>query len=372
MRTTFILAFLAAAVLAIPRAAVAQELADPVLHGRVFVGDTVSRGGLVVLHRVSSETQGEVDSVAVGLDGTFSVRLPAVPDPARSEVYFASVRHAGILYFGQPINLPVQLDSVYEIHAYDTAMVAPQGQIVPVAAREIFLQANDDQQWDAVDLFQLRNDGTRTLVAREGGIVWSYPLPDGARDGTVSDMGLGAGAAEVREGRLIVTSPLPPGERMYVVRYVLDDPYVSVPLPEPTEALEILVREPAPPMKASGLQPMDPVEMEPGSAYLRFAAADLTSGQVGLERGQPASAPPVGWYSFILALALTGVGVWAVQSGASREAAPAPAPVGRQELLREVALLDEEFAHRASPSAEERGLYDARRRDLLRRIRALG
>jgi len=371
MRRILLLGLLAAPHLVSPAGADAQVLADPVLHGRVFVGDTAARGGIVVLHRVSEQSQGEVDSVTVGRDGTFSVRLPAVPDPARSEVYFASVRHSGILYFGQPVNLPVQLDSVYEIHTYDTAMVGLEGQAIPVAAREIFLQTGENQQWDAVDLFQLRNDGPRTLVAQEGGVVWTYPLPDGARDATVSDMGLGAEAAEVREGRLVITAPIPPGERMYVVRYALEDPYVSVPLPHPVEALEILVREPAPPLRADGLQLLDRVELEPGSAYLRFSGTALT-GAVGLERGEEASPPPVGWYSFILALALSAVGVWAVQSGASRGPVPVTPPRGRAALLLEVAKLDEAFDALASPSAEERGLYEARRRDLLRRIRALG
>jgi len=158
---------------------------------------------------------------------------------------------------------------------------------------------------------------------------------------------------------------------MYVVPYALDDPFLSVPLPEPTEALEILVREPAPALQAIGLQPLDRVELEPGSTYLRFSGTALT-GVVGLEPGREASAPPVGWFSFILALALSAVGVWAVQSGATRGPVPAPQPQGRAEVLQEVARLDEDFDRLVSPSAEERGLYEARRRDLLRRIRALG
>ena len=370
MRLLLLLGLVGACHLANPGPGSTQELADPVLHGRVFVGDSLARSGTVVLHRVSSDTQGEVDSATVASDGTFSVRLPTVPDPARSEVYFASVRHSGILYFGQPVNLPVQLDSVYEIRTYDTAMVAREGQAIPVAAREIFLQAGENQQWDAVDLFQVRNDGARTLVAQDGGVVWSYPLPEGARDATISDMGLGVGAAEVREGRLVVTSPIPPGERMYVVRYGLADPFLTIPLSAPVEALEVLVREPAPPLEASGLQPLDRVELEPGSTYLRFSATDLTAGQVGLERGEGSSPPPVGWYSFILALALSAVGVWAVQSGAARAPVPAAPPQGRRELLVEVAKLDEEFESLTHVSAEDRGLYEARRRDLLRRIRS--
>ncbi|HSG08466.1 MAG TPA: hypothetical protein VLA36_08915 [Longimicrobiales bacterium] len=371
MRRRLFLALLGVAHLATPTCVATQELADPVLRGRVFIGNAAADAGTVVLHRVSSEAQGEVDSASVAPDGTFSVRLPSVPDPDRSEVYFASVRHSGILYFGEPVNLPIQLDSVYEIHAYDTTMVAVEGHVVPIPAREIFLQLSEDQSWEAVDLFQLRNDGDRTLVAQEGGVVWSYPLPAGAREATVSDMGLGVGASEVREGRLVVTAPIPPGGRMYVVRYALDDPYLAVPVPQSIDALEILVREPAPALAAEGLESLERVELEPGSTYLRFGASKLDGGQVSLVPGKKESKPPVGWYSFILALALTAVGVWAVQSGASGSPT-APTPLGRGELLREVAKMDEDFAATASPSPEERGLYEARRRDLLRRIRMLG
>ena len=354
-----------------PLPASSQELADPILRGQVFLGEVPASAGMVVLHRVSAESQGEVDSVAVGRDGSFAVRLPTVPDPDRSEVYFASVRHAGILYFGKPVNLPIQLDSVYEIRTYDTAMVAAGGTAVPLEAREIFLQSDEAQAWEVVDLFQIRNAGERTLVAPEGGMVWSYPLPDDARDPTISDMGLGVGAAEVREGRLVITAPVPPGDRMFAVRYSVPDPFLSVPLPEPAGTLEILVREPAPALEAEGLTLMDRVELEVGSSYQRFGGRDV-SGTVGLREGKKATTLPVGWLSFILALALSGVAVWTLQSGADRAPRPAPAPRGRRELLLEVAKLDEAFSQNPDPSAEDQGLYEARRRDLLRHLRELG
>ena len=76
MKRLLFLGLLAAAHLAQPVATVAQELADPVLNGRVFLGDSAARSGVVVVHRVSTDSQGEVDSVRVRSDGTFSVRLP--------------------------------------------------------------------------------------------------------------------------------------------------------------------------------------------------------------------------------------------------------------------------------------------------------
>ena len=93
MRRAATLLVLAASAALIPLTAAGQVLADPVLRGRTLLGDSVLTAATVVLHRVSTESQGEVDSVTVGRDGAFTFRLPSVPDPGRSEVYFASVRH---------------------------------------------------------------------------------------------------------------------------------------------------------------------------------------------------------------------------------------------------------------------------------------
>ena len=69
----------------------------------MYVADTALAEGVVVLHHVSDGEQGEVDSVRVGEEGSFSFTLPRAPDPGRSDIYFASVRHDGVLYFGPAI-----------------------------------------------------------------------------------------------------------------------------------------------------------------------------------------------------------------------------------------------------------------------------
>lgn len=349
-----------------------QVLARPVLHGKVFLGDSVLRQGKVVLHHVSAAAQGEVDSVRVHADGTFSFRLPSVPDSAHSEIYFASVRHAGILYFGPALTLAVQLDSLYEIHTWDTAMVAAQGVPLTVETRNIFME-QDSGRWEVTDLFQVRNDGKRTLVAPSGGVVWRYPLAAGATNAVMVQSGVAADAEGFEDGDLVIRAPLSPGEQLFVARYQVADPYLTLRLPGVTEHLNILVREPAPPIDAPGFTLMEPIQMDAGTTFRRYAANQVRDGVVKLSKGTPPSSPPVRWFSVILALILAGVGLWALRRGTTG-ALPRPSRAAntRHALLVEIAALDDSFEARVDPSPEERKAYEARRRELLRRLRALG
>ena len=82
----------------------------------------------MVLHQVSPDFTGEIDSVAVGPGGSFRLTLPHVPDhEARSEVFFASLRYREILYFGPAITDPIHLDSLYLIQVYDQVAVMTGG-----------------------------------------------------------------------------------------------------------------------------------------------------------------------------------------------------------------------------------------------------
>lgn len=358
----------------IPWGAAAQVPAEPTLRGRVLLGDSALGGGTVVLHRVSAASQGEIDSTRVASDGSFTLRLPTVPDPARSEVYFASVHHAGVLYFGKAVTLPIQLDSLYTIQAYDT-LVAPEGGAeVTVQARNVFVETGEGGRWQVTDLFQLRNDAGRTLVAREGGVVWSHPLAEGAADAVASEADLAMGGVEALGTAVRVTGPLPPGERLLVVRYSVPDPFLVLPTPHVTEILEIMVREPAPPLEAEGLSPAAPVELEEGATFRRLAGTGLGGQVVRLTEGRAVRPPPAPWVAVILTLVLAGIGLWGVlRVRVAQPPRPIEPPSGsRKELIVEIARLDEAFAQRNAPTAEERGAYEARRGALLRRLAELG
>lgn len=367
------LALPALLLLAAPAAVRAQVEERPTLSGKAFVGDTALVGGTVVLHHVSDDGQGEVDSLAVGADGTFSFELPNVPDPTRNDVFFASVRHAGVLYFGPAITLAVQLDTLYEVHAYDTVLAPPEGASVALQSRSLFLEPDGAGAWRATDLFQVRNDADRTIVARDGGRTWRYPLPGEARDVSAGEGDLSFSAAEFDSGDLVVSAALPPGERLFVVRYWLDSPFVSFPTPGLTEALDVLVREPAPALdvEGEGIETVGRMELEPGSTYRRFTGMDFAQPFVRVVQSEETGPPPVRWAAVILALVLAAGGLAALRGGARAPAeASVPASGGRQALLTQVARLDEDFAARATPSVSERRRYEDERTELVRRLRS--
>ena len=89
--------------------------------------------------------------------------------------------HDGVLYFGPAITRVMDLDSIYEIHAYDTVM-AGSDLAVAMEGRSVFFEVETPELWRVTDLFQLRNDTNRTIVAPAGGETWRYPLPPSAEN----------------------------------------------------------------------------------------------------------------------------------------------------------------------------------------------
>ena len=345
----------------------AQVEVEAVLEGRVMRGDSALRSGTVVLHHVSDVVQGEIDSTRVKADGTFSVPLPALPNPAIGEIYFASVRHQGVMYFGPAVTQATQLDSLYLIQAYDTLLAPEEGIDVALDSRTLFFEPNGDT-WRITDVFYLRNDLGRTIVARPGGRVWTYPLPEVATEVLTGEGEMSADAVTYDSGQIVVRGAVPPGERMFVVRYTLASPEVSIPTPGTTTALDVLVREPAPPLDITGLVPSESVELEAGATYRRYVGDNVTSPSVQVALGEQQGPPPVQWIAVVLAAILAAGGIFAIRSGSPR-AAPGPSPrSSRREDLLEVAKLDEEYERQPSPSEAATQQYRARRAALLRRL----
>lgn len=354
----------------------AQVPAQPVLEGEVRRGSQTMGGAMVVLHQVTPAASGEVDSLRAGPDGRFRFQLPSVPaSDARSEVYFASVRHDGILYFGPLLGEAVQLDSLYLIEVHDTASAPPAGAEFPVGVRNIILEGNPDGSWTVTDLIQIRNEDDRTWIPRGDEPIWTYPLGRGGEGFILGQGDLPEDAVRFFGTRMMITAPVPPGERLYVVRYVIGDPDTEFPLPGFTEDVQLLVREPAPPLEIEGLRADHPLELEPGSTYRVFSGDSLTDASIEVSLN-PQRREPMEWIAVILALVLGMIAVVAVKrrSGTAVAAGGASLPGGpgtelaRVELLAEIAQLDEAFE--AGPQdAEHRAAWETRRAELKARLR---
>jgi len=341
---------------------------NPILSGTAFLGDTVMSEGTVVLHHLSQGIQGELDSLRLGPGGSFRFTLPSAPDPALSDIFFASVRHDGVLYFGPMITVSEQLDSLYQVNAYDTLLAPTEGLPVTLQSRSVFIEP-DSTDWRVTDLFELRNDEPRTIVARSGGYTWRHPMPDGVREVDAGEGELAADAAQYLNGEVVARAALPPGGRLFVVRYRIDSPFMSLPVQTGTERLDVLVREPAPTIAIDGLEFMERQEFEAGSTYRRFAGANLVGPAVTIVQTEEITPPRVEWAAVLLALILTAAGVVVLRPRSTNKPVAVPA-LDRQQLLLQVARLDEDF-DRSPRSDAERQAYEQRRSELLRRARSL-
>ena len=352
------------------------------LRGRVMLGEVAVNSATVVLHRVTAEAAGEVDSVSVVADGSFEF---AIPREWRlvggAEVLFASVRHGGVLYFGSAVSDPDQLDSLYVITVFDSEETPRQGLLLPVSVRTLFLEQSGEG-WRATDLLQILNSGERTLVAPEDGVVWRYPLPPEATSPQLGQGDLPPDAVTFEGGRVSVRAPLAPGERMLSIRYELPRLEAEIPAPGRTDRLNLFVREPTPSLDVVGLQAIDVVALDSESTYRRYSGIDLRDALVSLEEASEGGPPSMGIFAAVLAALLGAAGLLAylhprrraAGSGALRpggSAAPtagAPAGPDREGLILRVVRLDESLEATTDPEARRAMLEE--RTALIARLRA--
>jgi hypothetical protein len=323
-----------------------------------------------VLHRLDAVEQGEIDSVAVAPDGSFVLRLPSMPTGAPDEMYFASVRHQGVMYFGDAITRPLDLDSLYVIQAWDTLVAPPEGVQVTLVSRSMFFEQSGSQ-WAVTDVFQIRNDADRTVIPAGGGRVWSYPLPAGVSDvSAMEDMS--ADAISQEGGDIVFRTALQPGERMFVLRYFVDSLSVTIPTPGEPEVMDVLVREPAPSFAIEGMVQGQGFQLDNGQMYRQFAGENLAQPEIRIALVEEVPPPPVEWIAVVLAMVLLGGGLLALRGSRGRTVAPVGAGPSRQDVLIQIARLDEEYERESSPSKSRTREYQRKRAELMSRLQPNG
>lgn len=305
----------------------ARDLPEPVLEGRLYFGENPADSGTVVLHRVTPAEAGPVDSVQVDGDGRFRLRLASAPVPGSGEVYFATSRREGILYYGEALTSVERLHEPYHVRTYPARRAPPGGLDLTVAMRNVFLEEGP-LGWRVSDVLEITNPRDVTWITEaEGEPLWRYPLPPGARAARTGQAEVDPDAVRFRDGTLEFMGPLLPGERILVVQYDLEELTFSLPLPGYTELLEVLVRDPAPRVHPQGLIPRPDVELDEGSRYLRWTGEGLQDRVVPIVEG--GGAPEqwmTGWVALVLALVLAAVGIWAVLRGGRASQGPTRTP----------------------------------------------
>lgn len=302
---------------------------DRLLRGRLLVGDVAADSGTVVLHRVTPEEAGPVDSVRVDHDGSFLLTLPTPLTSGSGEVYFASSRREGVLYYGQALTAPGQLAEPYRIRTWPTRSAEAGRPELSVAARTVFLEEGT-LGWRVTDLIEVRNDDGVTWVPGEGGApVWRYPLPPAARAARTAEGEVAPDAVRFRDGAIELVGPVIPGGRLVVIRYEVEEVAFELPMPGRTDAVEVLVREPAAPVHPEGLAARPAATLEAGSRYRRWTGEGRVDAVLRIREGSGERVPlDPGWLVVAVALLLAAIGIVVVLRGGTDPAGGPPEPEG--------------------------------------------
>jgi hypothetical protein len=357
--------------LALPLGAQQVRLATGVLQ-RADAGKTQPvAGAWVVLHRVARDKSGPLDSVRSDAWGRFAFRYTPV---GTSAVYFASAMYAGVAYFTSPFTSDSASRTGAELTVFDTTSV---GLRVATRSRHIIVYAADSAGLCRIsEVFWLENTGTRTRVPAGRDASWQSLLPAGAVGVHVDDGDVAEQAVKVRDNRLEVFAPFPPGLRTLQVSYQVAAAHfpLTVPVPDSLAALEVLAERPEVRAIGATLAPQAAVSVSERQ-FQRFLAHDVAAGATFVISATGGASATRGVYVAVLvALAALTLLIGMARLMATPVAMRLPGravPKRAEALARAIADLDERFGRTRTPTDGERAAYVAARESLKAELNAV-
>lgn len=349
---------------------------------RVRGADTTALAGRrVVAHRVGGVLEGPIDSVASDGRGAFAFR---VARPDSGSMYVVSTLYDGIGYFSAAFSPASRAgaDSIL-LAVYDTNST---GAPLDVAVRHLVISAaGDDGSRDVLDIVQVGNPGTTTMVSRARTPTWRMLLPAGIEAFRVGEGDVPPEAVTTSGDSLLVTAPFPPGLKQVVGMYAVPKGTRSlkVPIDQPTARLEVLVEDTRASASGAALAGGDPLQLQ-GRTFRHFSSTRAVRGETAvITFGAPPSRANLAWLAIVLSALLLASGGWlAARRRPFRGPAPADAAGSRAEaegaaprrdaLLRQIVALDDRYASRqAETPPGEWAAYQAKRAALKDRVAGL-
>jgi len=338
--------------------------------GRVLSGssDTLRpvSGQMVVLHRISADSSGPVDSVQTSANGAYRFRYRL--DGPRS-MYIVSARYAGVAYFTTPLREATVTSPDGDVSVYDTTSSAFP---LTVRARHVVVAPPDAGGLRrVVDVLEVANDSTRTLVASPSGRTWRLSLPEDATQPGSSGGDLPPEAFRFDGTHADLVVPFPPGSRQLVLTYAIPARRtVSIPLPDAVATLEVLVEGGGGDATGAGLTREDQVSME-GRTFQRFTAASVPAGS-SFSVGRVGGGGCIAGRTALLAVAVLAVALGIIVGRRAPQGVTATTTRPATETLaRQIAALDHVYAAPERQSGAGGEHYRARRAALLDQLIAV-
>ena len=337
--------------------------------GRVLSGssDTLRpvSGLMVVLHRIAADSSGPVDSVQTSATGAYRFRYRL--DGPRT-MYIVSARYAGIAYFTTPLRDATVTSPDADVSVYDTTSAAFP---LSVRARHVVIApAEADGLRRVVDVLEVANDSTRTLVASPTGRTWRLALPADATQPGSSGGDLPPEAFRFDGANADLMVPFPPGSRQLVITYAIPARRnVTIPVADAVATLEVLVEGGGGTATGAGLTREDQVSME-GRTFERFTAASVPAGS-SFAVGRASGGGNAGRVALLAVAAIAVALGIVVGRRAPGKSAPTSPRTTEDSLARQIAALDHVYATPERQAGAGGDHYRARRAALLDQLIAV-
>lgn len=288
-------------------------------------------------------------------------------------MYIAVASYHGIAYITSPLRVARVTGDDAQIMVYDTT--SPPYPIRVAGRHFVVTSPGADGRRRVVEVYELMNDSTLTVLGTEANPVWRAPLPNGAKAFQLNPAGdITPETVKQAGDGLNVFAPISPGIRQLSFTYTLPSSAfpLTVPVGDSAEMLEVLVEEPEATVVGPGLAEVAPVTQE-GTTFRRLLAQNVKRNSV-LSLTMPAHTAGVAKES-VTAIAMLLAAAMAVALGVigwrRREQRPARLMVDPTEILiGEIAALDAAFERHASPTDAQRSAFDGERGALKARLTA--
>jgi hypothetical protein len=366
-----------AALLLLPRVSSAQGELPPAMGtpgvagelrtvaGRVLRGGGDSalpvEGQFVVLHRISSDTSGPVDSVHTSANGAYRFRYTL--DGPRS-MYIVSTRYAGVAYFTPPLRERTVTSPAADVAVYDTSSAG-----FPLTIRALHVVVAPPQVGgvrQVVDVYEVSNDSNRTLVSGPSGATWQVSLPGEATNPSSTGGDLPGDSFRFVNGRAELQVPFPPGSRQLVLTYSIPvESSVPISVGDPVATLEVLLEGTGSEVSGAGLVAEEPVSMD-GRTFQRYRASNVAAGSSFAV--ETAGTPGRGRFALLVVAAVAiALGVMLGRRAPAAADAPVSYPAS-ETLAREIAALDHVYSVEGPRAGAGAEYYRERRAALMDRL----
>jgi len=328
----------------------------------------------VTLHRVAPNLQGPIDSMRTDREGRYRFRFS--PSGGPEAIYFASASYGGIAYFTNPLRGLATTGAEAEIAVFDTTSRAFP---LTVRGRHLIVGSLDTTGFrTVVEIFEISNDSTRTLIANEtpdADATWVIPVPLAARDVKAGQGDLPADAFVQSPGKVSLFAALAPGLKQLSISYSVSekDFPLELAITDGAVVLEVLLEEAEARVNGANLLATEPVALE-GRQFQRYLAQDVRAGDsivveapgVGLGGRGLYVTVLLGSIGFLMLLALLRSGIRKqkpIEQTGIRVSPISDVPTPER-LAREIADLDAAYAAHAQPSESMQVAYERRRAEL--------